>query len=86
MPTAIFDTHAGLLQWLSHKESVEKAVAEFLRALNSHQDEAFELYVIVLTAIEAEALTAWANAGSYAADYPEDVPEGRIFRCEELSP
>lgn len=85
MPTAIFDTHAGYLQWLSREDCQSRAIAEHLKAVSPRMEYVIDLYVVSISGEQAICLEEWSRTGSQALDCPQDLPPGRYYPLVSLN-
>ena len=82
---ALFDTGAGLLQWIGQAKDHQAAIRTHLRDVGLSDDVEVKLLAMDVTPDQAAALQAWSNAGSKSSEYPEGLPTGVIYDAAETA-
>lgn len=75
---AIFDTNAGLLQWLGEAESSTAAILAFNDKVGLIEEANDDLNVAAVDAEQAAALSRWQESGAPADEYPSGIVVERI--------
>ena len=94
MKIAIFDTNAGLLQWIGQAESHDAAIRQCDKDTGGLPESAYpeqidtagdSLRIMDVTEEQAAALEAWSGGGSLASHYPKNLPAGVVYTsCEVI--
>ena len=95
MQIAIFDTNAGLMQWLGDAEDHVAAVRAMNTSVGLWETSADRsdvmdvldresLLVMDVTDEQAKALQAWADHGFKSSYYPDDLPNGTTYSSGEV--
>ncbi len=76
---ALFDTNAGFLQWIGTAETHKAAIRAHLEDVGFNADVEHGFRAIDVTDEQAEAVSAWWDAGADASEYPVGLPSGAVY-------
>ena len=81
---ALFDTNAGILQWIGKAESHEDAIRAHIQDVGFADEVRYAFRAVDVTDAQAKALCAWHECGAESPDYPADIDKGVVYEDAEV--